>query len=608
MKPLIVLAFANDRDRYLQYLNSEKRSITDTLRNHSDKGFIQVERIDDAVIDNIFYFFDRYHDRIAIFHYGGHASGTHLQLETPTGEAQLARSASLAQLMGQQRGLKLVFLNGCATKKQVRLLLSAGVKAVIATSVPIDDMMAMEFASQFYSSLSSDYSIEDAFKNARARVNTPEGSSMEIKIYPNRDIFMNTAGPHEDITPDGDAPWGLYCNDREALEWKLPVPRVKRVIDEARTGTPLEVNAYLIDTLSKAIIPHSLIMPGLIENHQRQIKSNQTSKANMTRKEIRKLIVESYPLPVGEQLRRLFQNNSRNLSRLNQLVLCYRILMEYLCFIMLSQLWDESHVHNSIRVDEDFIIQLTRFFERKEDDYQAFNYLQFIEIIAHIYQHNKIKYFVDEFSLFETSLTNHDPLYDSLLMMENIKCEFSRGGVMSSNEISHLCGSAEEYLGIILKTLFFLVNYELATIKKIIVKKERHKDPDFWHWKVELKGRREALVDIEWKRLCCTDDNSVIILKDFENIENIENNMDFLSLSPFIIDYNAFSNEDLSRLYFYSYRDVMSGSYCYRFLEDEDFTLSTSGEEDDEEILTEYQKLKDQFEAFQKSMLKLNRL
>jgi hypothetical protein len=597
MKPVIILAFANDRDAYLENLKSEKRCITDALRNHSDKGFIQVETIDDAAIDNIFYFFDRYNDRIAIFHYGGHANGTHLQLEKKTGEAQMARSAPLAELMGQQKTLKLVFLNGCATQKQVNLLLAAGVKAVIATSVPVDDKIAMEFAAQFYSSLASDYNIKQAFKNARARVNTPEGSAREINIYTCRDIYMEAKEtPEED-----ELPWGLYCNVNhpEVLEWKLPAPRAKRIIEEGEGVAPLEVNAYLIDALSRAIAGYSRVMRGLIEDYQRQIKSGQKSKANLTRKEIRKEIIESYPFPMGEQLRRLFQNNTRNINRLNQLVLCYRILMEYLCFIMLSQLWDEAQARRLVRANEDFIIQLSRFFERAAEDYQAFNYLHFTETIAHIFQRNEIKYFIDEFSILEESLITQNTIYDSLLVMEDIKIELGQNSITDSNEISRLCVKAEGHLGIILKTLVFLVEYELTTIKKIIVKKERHKAPRFWHTMVELKGRREGLKDTEWNPVFCTDDNSVILLRGFED------NVNFLSLSPFVIDHNAFSCEDLSRLYFYSYRDVLSQSYCYRFLEDEHATVSTSDEEDDEEIKDEYQKLKNQFEAFQKSMLTL---
>jgi CHAT domain-containing protein len=106
--------------------------------------------------------------QVQIFHYGGHANGSALQLEQGAGNAQVASSTGLAQLLGQQTELKLVFLNGCATQGQVELLLKSGVKAVIATSVPINDMMAVEFAEQFYQSLTNQASIAHSFTTARA--------------------------------------------------------------------------------------------------------------------------------------------------------------------------------------------------------------------------------------------------------------------------------------------------------------------------------------------------------------------------------------------------------------------------------------------------------
>ena len=69
-------------------------------------------------------------DRLVVFHYGGHANGTLLQLEDGAESA-----VGLARLLGQMRSLKLVFLNGCATQGHAALLRDAGVPAVIATSV-----------------------------------------------------------------------------------------------------------------------------------------------------------------------------------------------------------------------------------------------------------------------------------------------------------------------------------------------------------------------------------------------------------------------------------------------------------------------------------------
>ena len=105
----------------------------------------------------IYAVFQRHRDRIALFHFGGHADGDRLLLQSAL-EPRPAYAEGLATLLGQQRGLKLVFLNGCSTRPQVKRLLDAGVPAVIATARPIDDGVATEFAVAFYQALTTGYS------------------------------------------------------------------------------------------------------------------------------------------------------------------------------------------------------------------------------------------------------------------------------------------------------------------------------------------------------------------------------------------------------------------------------------------------------------------
>jgi class 3 adenylate cyclase/tetratricopeptide (TPR) repeat protein len=218
MKPVIVLAFSNDRDKYLDMINRERKNIFKALQHYDDEEFIQVRKVESTSVEDIFDLFNHYQDQVAIFHYGGHADGTHLQLETTAGESQLANAMGLAQLMGQQKGLQLVFLNGCATLNQVELLLSLGVRAVIATSVAIDDEMAVEFAEQFYKTLAEQASIQKAFETARAFITTRYGPSREIIMH--RDLSWKG----KKKAADKEVSWGLYINENspEVLDWKLP--------------------------------------------------------------------------------------------------------------------------------------------------------------------------------------------------------------------------------------------------------------------------------------------------------------------------------------------------------------------------------------------------
>lgn len=217
-KPVIFLAFANNQDDYLPMLNLERKNIYRSLRLFNDNGVIKVETEATSSLEDIFETFINYDNQIQLFHYGGHAGTSHLLLET-LGKNEAVSASGLADLLGRQQNLKLVFLNGCATKAQVDFLLKAGVKAVIATSVSVQDKMAMEFAELFYNALAGHSTIERAFHIAKAFINSRYQNLDAIKI--SRDFVFEG-----DTGNSGEFPWGLYLNQDadDVLNWTLPFP------------------------------------------------------------------------------------------------------------------------------------------------------------------------------------------------------------------------------------------------------------------------------------------------------------------------------------------------------------------------------------------------
>ena len=85
-KPVIFLAFANDRveeTAYLRNLPKELDGTRNALQKAVKAGLCEVVERPNATIKQIIDIFqdERYKDRIAIFHYGGHANGYQLLLE-----------------------------------------------------------------------------------------------------------------------------------------------------------------------------------------------------------------------------------------------------------------------------------------------------------------------------------------------------------------------------------------------------------------------------------------------------------------------------------------------------------------------------------------------
>ena len=79
-KPVIFLAFANDRDEtvgYLRNLPDEARRLRAAFEPAEQAGLCEVISRQNCTASDIFKVFQdsRYRNRRAIFHYGGHANG-----------------------------------------------------------------------------------------------------------------------------------------------------------------------------------------------------------------------------------------------------------------------------------------------------------------------------------------------------------------------------------------------------------------------------------------------------------------------------------------------------------------------------------------------------
>ena len=188
MLPVILLAFANDKQNtgagYLRGLTQERNAIRDALMKAEENGLCQVIVEPDVTVDRLFDIFQNsaYRDRIAIFHYGGHADSYSLLLESASGGKATAHSEGLVSFLAKQKSLKLVFLNGCSSQKQSEELITAGLPAVIGTSQSINDTIATGLSTRFYKGLASGMTIERAWTEAIDQTKT-ENNTRDRKAH-----------------------------------------------------------------------------------------------------------------------------------------------------------------------------------------------------------------------------------------------------------------------------------------------------------------------------------------------------------------------------------------------------------------------------------------
>lgn len=220
-KPVIFLAFANDRDdqvRYLRNLPEEARQLREAFQRAEHAGLCEVVIRQNCTARDIFQVFqdESYRNRVAIFHFAGHANGHQILLESSAGTAAAAQADGLASFLGEQRGLQLVFLNGCSTRKQASGLLANNVNCVISTARAIDDAVATDFARMFYEGLGSGATMRSAFAEAQGAVLTQRGQEHRLLYH------VDEENENVNMLTDS-VPWAMEVRPGVELvdEWNL---------------------------------------------------------------------------------------------------------------------------------------------------------------------------------------------------------------------------------------------------------------------------------------------------------------------------------------------------------------------------------------------------
>ncbi|MFK8104008.1 MAG: CHAT domain-containing protein, partial [Saprospiraceae bacterium] len=167
--PVLFFAFADDKsnsENHLRYLSSEHTGIRAALAAARKENLCQVEIRYNVTLDEIIKVFQEFKDRIAIFHFSGHANDYAIHLEAPFKEKNIVYADGLAGYLAAHKGLQMVFLNACATQKQSALLHEKGIPIVIATAEKVLDDEATAIAIRFYQELGVGNTIQNAYTKA----------------------------------------------------------------------------------------------------------------------------------------------------------------------------------------------------------------------------------------------------------------------------------------------------------------------------------------------------------------------------------------------------------------------------------------------------------
>jgi hypothetical protein len=540
-QPVIFLAFANNQDNHLALLDEERKAISTHLVPLASEQYFQLFVEPSATIADLTQYISGFKDRIVIFHYGGHADSTLILLQD-----QAANSNGVAQLLATQPNLQLVFLNGCSTRAQVGLLFDLGIPAVIATSVPIADPSAVTFADVFYTALADQHTLEEAFKLASANYLMASGQAASI--------FRGIKIHATDTDP---LPWGLYVNPGKeaALQWKLPRESAGSFIVRGagmKYQSGVTMNQKLIETIANSIAPYSFKIKAMIEDAKSKGREPKI-------RDLRVAVIDSFPTPIGMHLRKLLISEDISTDRLQKIVNLYQVSAQFLAYILVTQLWDEKVKQPNLVIDTEQSAIIKNFLGLGAADSYVYNFITLIRTIGDILSNNHIDAFVIEFNDLRDKYNQDTDFQKSVLFLEEMKKELL--GSVSADEIESFCVQAEDQLIKIFSQLGFSAKYTLATIKTIELMKARHTNPRFRHNLVFLNQLTAAIgvLDDFLESNNFSENNSVILMRDEETVQPS------LNLSPFLIDENALSGQQNSKLFFFTSRD--NGTYSFTLID-----------------------------------------
>jgi len=290
-------------------------------------------------------------------------------------------------------------------------------------------------------------------------------------------------------------------------------------------------------------------------------------------------IGECFVWVIGEELRRLFvigSNKDNDKVKIDnfirQCIRIYRDSLQLINYLFISTLWDEKIKHRNINTDKP---NINNFFNTsKELKLEKLrNLLQ--ELIETFRENPEL-----EFPLEKTDLRDINDFLKPDSKFSKACVELEKFEILLNQKKEKYgfdeCDIAEISLATILSTFVFLTNYQLVSIKRIEYEESRNTAPRYIKDINILKlppfvSYEEKISENDAKK------NLIHLLK-YDNTPQLTYSIyiwkgkRFINLFPFLLDYNALTNDPGFQLYLYecmpeksrlSYFSINSEKYYY---------------------------------------------
>jgi hypothetical protein len=327
---------------------------------------------------------------------------------------------------------------------------------------------------------------------------------------------------------------------------------------DTRTSGPLDpdtvdVNENLRQTLFHILAQYDTALSIALEHQQRGERQEP--------RVIQQLIIDALPVPLGQEVRRIFSLNTYSLERVGLLLKSYRSLLQLLTYSLIAQLWDLLYAKPDHPLNADLKALLRKFLVTA-DDARTFNdYVGMIKALRLHFTAAGVTIFIDELTELSNRFNSQKEMQDAHQKLEDIRRHLSNNPVIEEPELIRLNTEADTSLGVMFQELGILCRYKFVTIKDIDLIKRRHRKAEFRIQKVNLDRLSAGLADEFPTEDAFTDNHAVVLLKSARKFDQ------YLNLSPFLIDEHALIKQmQKSKLFMFSSFDEDSGKINYHMV------------------------------------------
>ena len=234
-------------------------------------------------------------------------------------------------------------------------------------------------------------------------------------------------------------------------------------------------------------------------------------------------IIKNFPWPIGVELRRLFSASMRELDRmrLDQIFKTIERTMQFVSFVMLSQLWQDV-MKKKIIIPQSIAIE----FENRITVLTMGNFTWLIRAIGNLYQDNNLEWFMPE-----TKENFDKKFYAALDFWVPERNEIGHYQInLTQEDIEKRCVEYEEKLTFILLKIAFLAKYSLVSVREIKVLKPKNRNAKFHHLVDLLNSSDSDFTGKEIDEEKYSESHSILLMRSVKSME------EYLNLSPLIID------------------------------------------------------------------------